>query len=216
MGNTLGSLDNIRATIHNKEWQKQRDRPYTYIQRALKIFKKINGSVIVEIGSMREPCKHDLDDYSLDCCNDGHSSLLLARSCEEFHTCDIDMSSSRLTYNQLKDHNLIGRSSVYNGDGIKFLLNFDGKIDLLYLDAWDVGVLNYANIHLEAFKIVKQKLNNKNIVLIDDTDINFEANRGYYIDDESLTGKGSLIIPHLLDNGYKLKFKGRQTCLTNF
>ena len=194
--------------------QEIRKKPYLFIKRALEIFKSINGNVIVEIGSMRQPCEHELDIYSKPCCNDGHSSLLLARATKEFHTIDINMNNSKNTQQQLKKFDLNKQSSVYNGDGISFLQQFNGMIDLLFLDAWDIETPNHAENHLTAFKCAESKLNERNIVLIDDTDINFTPEKGFHNDEESLGGKGALLIPYLLSSGYQLQFKGRQTCLT--
>jgi len=102
---------------------------------------------------------------------------------------------------------------VYSGDGIAFLKEFEGCIDLLYLDAWDVGVPQHAEKHLEAYRAAEHKLNSRNIVLIDDTDIRYTLEKGYHNDEESLEGKGAVLIPYLLANNYKILFKGRQTCL---
>jgi hypothetical protein len=84
-------------------------------------------------------------------------------------------------------------------DGIEFLKNFDGKIDLLYLDGWDVGVNQYAEKHLEAFKAAEDKLADLHLISIDDTDFNTEAG-----------GKDKLLTPYLLDNGYVKILWGRQ------
>jgi len=192
--------------------QSIRKRPYTFITQALNKL-KTDQPIIVEIGSMRGPCVHPIDEYNHDCCNDGHSSLLLARAAKEFHTVDITLESSKLTLKELKKHNLYKQSFVYNGDGIKFLSNFDKKIDLLYLDAWDVELQYHAEKHLEAFLIAESKLSDNAIVLIDDTDIGFSYEKGFHNDEEALGGKGKLIIPYLLDKGYKLLFKGRQVGL---
>jgi len=178
-------MDNINQSI--------RKRPYFFIKRALEQFHLYNGKNIVELGSMRQICTHDLDDVSGDCCNDGHSSLLLARACSSFSTCDINKDSSRLTFNELKKHNLIAHSNVYNGDGITFLKQFQGNIDLLYLDAWDVGTPQHAEKHLEAFQAAESKLSRQNIILIDDTDIRFTPERGYHNDEESLDSNNSTI-----------------------
>jgi Methyltransferase domain len=189
--------------------QSIRKRPFTFIKEALNSL-KTNNPIIVEVGSMRKPCTHPLDEYNHECCNDGHSSLLLARAAKEFHTVDIDVECSKLTLKELKTHNLNKQSFVYNGDGIKFLKDFDKKIDLLYLDAWDVELPNHAEMHLEAFKVAEDKLNDVAIILIDDTDIGFTPEKGFHNDEEALGGKGRLLIPYLLNKGYKLLFKGRQ------
>lgn len=193
--------------------QSIRKRPYVFIQQALQKLNPDNHNVIVEIGSMRKECDHDLDDYGHECCNDGHSSLLLARASSEFHTVDIDMNCSKLTRSELKKHNLWHKSNVYCGDGINFLKNFNKKINFLYLDAWDVEYPNHAEMHLEAFKIADDKLTENAVILIDDTDIGFSQEKGFHNDEECLGGKGRLLIPFLLEkNNFEMLFKGRQTC----
>jgi hypothetical protein len=191
--------------------QSIRKKPYTFIKKALSYI--TDNSVIVEIGSMRKPCNHDLNIHNYECCNDGHSSLLLAQAAGEFHTVDIDIECAKLTRSELKKHNLWSKSNVYCGDGIKFLQEFDKPINFLYLDAWDVEYLNHAEMHLEAFKIAELKLTDTAIILIDDTDINFSTEKGYHNDEECLGGKGRLLIPFLQNKkNFKMLFKGRQTC----
>ena len=189
--------------------QSIRKRPYFFIKKALEHL-STKEPVIVEVGSMRKSCIHDIEEFNHECCNDGHSSLLLAQAAREFHTVDIDIECSKLTLKELKAHNLNKRSNVYNGDGIQFLQEFSGKIDFLYLDAWDVEYSNHAEKHLEAFEAAKNKLNSNAIILIDDTDIGFTPEKGFHNDEEALGGKGRLLIPYLLVRGYKLLFKGRQ------
>ena len=189
-----------------------RKRPYSFIKESLSHLTGTD-SIIVEIGSMRKSCNHELDNFSYECCNDGHSSLLLARAAKEFHTVDVDMECAKLTRSELKKNNLWDKSNVYCGDGIKFLKDFIKKINLLYLDAWDVEYPNHAEMHLEAFKVAENKLSEKAIILIDDTDIGFSLDKGFHNDEECLGGKGKLLIPFLIENkNYKLLFKGRQTC----
>ena len=190
-----------------------RKKPYPSLIKAIELFKSINGKVIVEVGSMRKPALHDIHDYSHECCMEGHSSMLFALSSQEFHTVDIDMPTSKITHKALKALNTTNPWNVYNGDGIKFLKEFKGVIDLLFLDAWDIGVNNYAENHLEAYKAAEPKLNKQHIILIDDTDINHTAERGFHNDEDSMGGKGSVVIPYLIKNGYTVVFKGRQTCL---
>jgi len=193
--------------------QSIRKKPYIFIKQALNELNSCSHKIIVEIGSMRKSCDHDLDDYNQECCNDGHSSLLLARGADEFHTVDINMECSKLTRSELKKFNLWNKSNVYCGDGIKFLKDFDRKINLLYLDAWDVEYPNHAEMHLEAFKIAEDKLDKKAVILIDDTDIGFSSEKGFHNDEECLGGKGRLLIPFLSKNkNFKMLFKGRQTC----
>jgi hypothetical protein len=193
--------------------QSIRKRPYMFIKTALEKLSNTEHKIIVEIGSMRKQCSHNLDDYSRECCNDGHSSLLLARASDEFHTVDIDMQCSKLTRTELKNHDLWYKSNVYCGDGIKFLQDFNKKINFLYLDAWDVEYPEHAEMHLEAFKIAELKLSENAVILIDDTDIAFSPEKGFHNDENCLGGKGRLLIPFLLKkDNYVMLFKGRQTC----
>jgi len=202
--------------MHNYVDWSIRKKPFTFIKNAIDLFKQINGKTIVEVGTMRTPLDHIIDEYDHECCMEGHSSILFALAADEFHTVDIDLSASKLTFKTLDQMNLNSDWSVYNGDGITFLNNFDGKIDLLFLDAWDIGTPEYAKNHLKAYLAAKDKLSTKHIILIDDTDINFTEERGLHNDEDSMGGKGAELVPFLLSTGYTVIFKGRQTCLTNF
>jgi hypothetical protein len=110
-------------------------------------------------------------------------------------------------------------TTILNGDGIEFLSNFTEKynktIDLLFLDAWDVGHKGFAQRHLDAYLAAKNSLSEKHIILIDDTDVDCQNGKWVYVD-SCKGGKGAVLIPYLLKNGYSLRFKGRQTLLVNF
>jgi hypothetical protein len=56
----------------------------------------------------------------------------------------------------------------------------------------------YAENHLTAYLKAKPRLNKTNIIAIDDTDIG----KG---------GKGRYLVPVLMDDGYQILVKGRQT-----
>ena len=72
-----------------------------------------------------------------------------------------------------------------------FLNNYEGKIDLLYMDHLESGP-TACKVHLQDSKIIlERKLMNENgIILIDDCP-------------EDSVGKGMLSIPYLLENGYQ-------------
>jgi hypothetical protein len=114
-------------------------------------------------------------------------------------TVDIDPLASALTQQICMSH---ANVTVVTGDGISFLENFSDEIDLLYMDAWDVVPgTPFAEKHLEAFEVALPKLNTTgHMILIDDTDI-------------AEGGKGRLLVPRLLELGYALIMKGRQTLL---
>ena len=94
--------------------------------------------------------------------------------------------------------------NFYHCDGIEFLKSFDGSIDFLYLDAWDaLAHIPYAEKHLEAFEAAESKLSAINMVSVDDTDC-YEG------------GKGRLLMPKLLDLGYKKILGGRQSVFLKY
>jgi len=192
--------------------QNKRDKPKSYIDKALEIFKQRSGKTIVEIGSMRMSLFHSIDDNSHECCNDGHSSVLLCRACEKFYSVDITLETSNLTRNTL---NILGfrHHNVINGDGLEFLESFEEPINLLFLDAWDVNVDGYAESHLEAYKLAKKNLHQKSLILIDDTDV-IKINDELFLDDSGLKGKGLLVIPEAIKDGYSVVFSGRQVLLS--
>jgi hypothetical protein len=181
-----------------------RDKPYPYLKKALDLFKEINGNIIVELGSMRETLTHDINSYTGECCYDGHSSIILALECPEFYTVDINPTNAAITEKTFKEFGISDRAHAFNGDGIEFLKNFNKKIDLLYLDAWDVDHHDSPQKHFEAFKAGEDKLSPKHLILIDDTDIHSGSGIS--------GGKGGILTPYLMQHNYSMLFSGRQTC----
>lgn len=192
--------------------QEERQRPFSYLKKSLEYFYQRSGKIIVEIGSMRMDLNHDMNNFSFPCCNDGHSSVILVSDAEEFYTVDIDKTTSDLAIRNLTKFGLIKKSNVINGDGLEFLRIFTKPIDLLFLDAWDVGTPNYAENHLEAYNIAKKSLHDKSIILIDDCDV-IEENGELFIDNSGLSGKGKLVIPEAVKDGFKVVLSGRQVLL---
>lgn len=199
--------------MNSVDWSK-RDKPYKYLKQALKIFNDYDGHIIVEVGTNRTPLDHHIDECEHDCCMEGHSSLILAPACEEFYSVDINSSSTKLTSEILNTFKLNNKWSITTGDGIEFLKSFNKKIDLLFLDAWDVDHSDTGEKHLEAYLAACDKLSDRHIILIDDTDVGFDPSIGFFTDSNGMNGKGVLLVPYLLKNGYELIFTGRQTCLT--
>jgi len=192
-----------------------RNYPAPWLKKTSELLKIIGGNVVVEIGSTRsgvtDGCINYYDDcYNIEtkdappCCQDGHSTHFFSKEGFEVYTVDIDERCKETLHNQYLHHlktdfpdNIHVNIPM---DGIEFLRNFDKKIDLLYLDGWDVGVPQYAEKHLEAFKVAQDKLSDIHIVSVDDTDFNTDAG-----------GKDKLLTPYLLENGYVKVLWGRQT-----
>lgn len=174
-----------------------REEPKEYIKKTIEIFKERGGKSIVEIGSMVQPMTHPIDDGHCNHCLCGHSTLFWASTQAEVYTVDVDANRTQITRDACKDYPKV---TALTQDGIEFLKNFDKPIDLLFLDAWDVSTPYYAERHLDAYTAAKHILHENSLILIDDTDI---ADKG----------KGRLVIPEALKDGYKIVFEGRQTLL---
>jgi predicted O-methyltransferase YrrM len=186
------------AELTADEQTNRRGKPRPYIECVLTLLQLMKAKTIVEIGSMRLPLQHDLNVMDPRCCNDGHSTAYWSITGCDVYTVDVDPACADAIAQSCK-----GPSKVHvtTGDGIAFLEQFPGTIDLLYLDAWDVHVGDpYAERHLDAYQAARGKLNPASVILIDDTDILFG-------------GKGRLAVPAMIRDGYTPIIGGRQTLL---
>lgn len=191
--------------------QAKRDRPYKYLQESIEIVKNLGGNRVLEIGSARQPLNHDINDYSHICCNDGHSTALFAASGLELDTVDICQSVVDIARDFLNRFSK-SKCTATCADGIEYIKGYHNKIDLLYLDAWDVDLPGSPEKHLEAYECSKRIMNDTCLILIDDTDIDFKDNILITSVDPP-GGKGRLVARKAMEEGYKLVFTGRQTLL---
>jgi len=177
----------------------ERGKPLPYLKVAAQLVREFNFKTIVEVGSMRHPLKHALDEFDPACCNEGHSTLYFAETGAEVFTTDVNPKCADVLASWTRKYRNL---HVYTADGIWFLKKFDRTIDLLYLDAWDVvpSSLDYAQKHLEAYRAAIPHLAPACLVLIDDTDI-------------LNGGKGRLAIPQMIRDGFELVTWGRQAML---
>jgi hypothetical protein len=213
-------IDKKYWTYHNlsgEDYDIRRSKPGPYLKLSIQIAKILGLKTVVEIGSMRyavtEKCLEyfDLsnDAYiSPSCCCDGHGGFFWTRNGFEVYTVDIDencKTSMLWCYTNLKIDIPKNLNIEIPKDGIDFLKTFDKKIDVLFLDGWDVGTNMYAEKHLEAFLSAEDKLSDCHLVLIDDTD---------YITESG--GKDKLLSPYLIDKEYIPLFNGRQTLFLKY
>ena len=77
---------------------------------------------------------------------------------------------------------------------------FDGQINLLYLDGWPVYTARYHDRHLEAYRQAHGKFHNRTIVLIGDTG----RDHG---------GKAQLVLPEAIKDGFQVLLWGKLTLL---
>jgi hypothetical protein len=175
-----------------------RAKPRPYILTALELLGHLGSRNIVEIGCMRQPMRHALDEFDPVCCNDGHSTMFWASTGHPLWSADIDAEACRVA-----GQSVIGfpNARVVCGDGIGFLREFREPIGLLYLDGWDViPGTDYAEQHLIAYREARPRLADTSMILIDDTDL-------------LMGGKGKLVVPAAIRDDYELLLFGRQTML---
>ena len=191
----------LTSTAASAAEQARRDAPRDYLHKAVALLGDgEEPSTIVELGSMRSPLSHSIGEIR-PCCGDGHSTYLLGESGHRIFSIDINPAATAVARASCA---ALPNVRAVTGDGIEFLRNFDGKIDLLFLDAWDViEGTPYAEKHAEAFEAARDKLAPRHFVLIDDTDI-------------ASGGKGRILVPMLQELGYEKVFDGRQTLYASF
>ena len=211
-------FDKINLTIHEQSFI--RDKPLRFLNKTLQLLESFvplpQDRIIVEIGTCRNAMTHPLTTLNPICCNDGHSTFFWCTlKNTKVYTVDINPNCERILIKAYKDKQLVinGSLQIHTGDGIEFLQDFVNEtkndssinssktIDLLFLDAWDVVEgTSFAEKHLEAYNVVKNNLNDTCFISIDDTDI---ANGG----------KGKLVVPQLIKDGFTILYKGRHTVL---
>lgn len=189
-----------------------RERPKSYIDRTIDLLKYKTNPKILEIGCMRQPLNHDIDNSVCFGCMDGHSTYLWART--GWHVDCVDINRNHLDvamkscekYSNVVYHYM---DAMLLSDKITMAMH-----DLLFLDAWDLDVPGSAENHLEFYRKINPKLSESPMILIDDTDLYYDHEKHeYFSDPECLSGKGKLLIPELIKEGYAIVFKGRQTLL---
>lgn len=192
----------------------KRSKPAPYLKLLSNINKVYPFKTIVEIGAIRfavtQKCidYFNQESYTLEgpaCCADGHSTYFFSKFGGDFFTVDID--SSRIEAIKSSFHNLNEQQPKnlhinIPCDGIEFLKSIDRKIDLLFLDGWDVGTPQYAENHLLAYTVAKifNKLSDNVIIGIDDTDFA-----------HGFQGKDYLLGPELIKDGFVPFSRGRCT-----
>jgi hypothetical protein len=192
--------------------QDKRDNPYPFIMEAIKILKSRGMNKVIEIGCVRGPLNHFVHEYHHMCCNDGHSTALFACSGLQVTSIDIDPAAVRYAQEMLSKYSSLS-SLAKCIDGIGYLKSITEPIQLLYLDAWDVGIPNSAENHLEAYKIANKNMVSGSLLLIDDTDVDYENNE-LIMAKVIPGGKGRLLYPQAISDGYEEIFRGRQTLLS--
>lgn len=157
--------------------------------RIIELAKARGCKTVVEIGGIRSLA---LDHEQ----GDGHATKHWTANFERVFSYDIDPQATSTTLQACAGPNLVAETR----DGIEALASFPDPIDLLYLDAWDVGTHEYMENHVRAFQAAEDKLHPQSLVLIDDTEFPGK-------------GKGGLVIEYAVGKGWVAEDIGKQTLL---
>jgi hypothetical protein len=168
------------------------------------INKKFKSPTIVEIGTVRQK-----DDWGLGRTDGGagNSSELFAWYVQKyggkFKTCDLSEQNMAVCKSVTESYNTNNNIEWIVSDGIEYVKSLRKRsVHFIYLDALDAHPNDYklaAELHLELFKASESKLVKNAIISIDDI-----------YDAKTYAGKGYLMIPYALDNGYECLFRGYQ------
>ncbi len=176
----------------NGFWKKRYAPKYS-LGQAAELFNKIGGKTIIEIGS------------GIHGVMSGNSILVWARKTNAERIVAIDLEEKHI--NQVKKvTTTCNNVEAIVRDGIKFLEEFEGTIDLLYLDFFvpdpegAIKGTGRAKAYLQAYLNARYKMNVNSLILIDDTD-------------HVHPWKHTFIIPEARKDGFKVIWEGRQTLL---
>ena len=171
----------------------RRDSPSESLEETARMFNEIKGQIIVEIGSGVHGKLA------------GNSVLTWAKKTRAQRINTVDLDPKQIE-DVKKATTKFKNVEAIVGDGLKFLTDFSSVIDLLYLDFWvpdPEGALpgtGRAEAYRAAFAAAKNKLAERALILIDDTD-------------HIHPWKHTLIVPDARNDGFVVRFVGRQTLL---
>jgi hypothetical protein len=179
--------------IDEAGWWKHRRSPAASLRAAARLFNELGGRTIVEIGS---GLHGDLA---------GNSILTWVRRTAARRIVAVDADEARV--------NEVRRATAGNphvealvADGVRYLAEFRGAIDLLYLDYWmpdpegTVPGVGRAEGYRDAYRAARDKMNEHSLLLIDDTD-------------HVHPWKHTYIVPEARTDGFRVAYEGRQTLL---
>lgn len=126
---------------------------------------------------------------------DGHSTHIICNWVKKnggnFRSADLDISVAKTYLTKL---GLIEYVTLVQSDSVKFLKDFSGKADLVYLDT-----ANDASLILREFQAIEGKMQPWGVVIIDDC-----------VPGSTELMKGNKVIPYAKKKGYRVELKPRQ------
>jgi len=165
----------------------KRPAPARSLQRAGKLFDRMKGKIIVEIGS-------GLQGHGA-----GNSALVWYKNTAaiKIFCVDPDPRALQSVRKQIPDTR---RLICAEQDGAGFIEAFQDSIDLLYLDFWQNSARERANAYLHLYEKASKKMSPASLLLIDDTD-------------HADPWKQTWIVPAACRDGFRVMWCGRQTLL---
>lgn len=179
------------------DFRKRRDT----FKRTLDLLDFIKAKVIVETGTSREGL-HGAK-------SNGAATIVFGKWAKlngaVVHSVDISEKSIAEAEKEIVRQRLGDFVKLHLSDSVKFLVEFEDSVDLLYLDSYDysediVVQLKSQEHHLQEFKAIENRLHEKSLVLIDDCDL-------------PNGGKGKLAMDYMLKTGWKVLMSDYQILL---
>ncbi|WP_074408641.1 MULTISPECIES: class I SAM-dependent methyltransferase [Aquimarina] len=184
--------------------------PYKYnfrrrritFSKTLQLLNERNAKILVETGTSRNGLKATK--------TDGGATIVFGKWAKEnsakMHSVDISKDSVQGAQEAVQEENLQDSTTVYLGDSLDFLKNFNESIDFLYLDSYDYSKTdieiqkNSQEHHLQEFILAEDKLHDKSIVLIDDCRL-------------PGGGKGKTVVEYMLKKDWEILINAYQILL---
>ncbi len=178
---------------HGNSLSQYIDRHLGFDKLIKEVLKRFDRPVIVETGCIRGE-----EDWR----GAGYSTYLLGtvahRTGGELHSVDNNFENCAFARSATRE---LRGVSITHGDSVDFLAKFKSKIDILLIDSMDTEIPGHEQHALNEVTAALHALHENSIVIFDDTP--YRAKK--------FTGKGTLAVPWLLENGWKILHSGYQT-----
>ena len=165
-------------------------------KQAIQIVEQIcpDNPTIVEIGASRE---FNQKAYQMDGLITLHLLDMMTRKNGVLLSVDIDPITIYNLTGLFSGHN----ASAHCQDGVDFLIEFEEKIDVLVLDSMDVWLPGYKEHHLSLYQAARGNLSEHAVLVLDDI---------FPMDN---LGKGELVLPVAIEDGFKYIVQGYTTIM---
>ena len=171
------------------------DRHRSFDHLLLEMVKRFNAPTVVETGTIRAE-----EDWS----GAGFFTYWMAAFLYRFggHLYSVDLNAQNCEFAGTWTGVFGEVVSIHNGNSVAYLEKFTDKIDVLFLDSLDTTQPGHAEHCQKEAEAAFPRLHEKSLVLVDDTPWS-----GRW------TGKGEILIPWLLERGWRILYAGYQVLL---